>query len=78
MLDLGALIVAAVTLVTALLEERRRREPARRADEFEGDLAELDRALAAGDAAGIAARFERERRAALRLVPPGAAPSAER
>lgn len=69
-MDIGALLLAVITLVTALLDQRKRTAPAReRAQQDEavdGDLSAMDRAIAARDAVAIGARFERERLEALK------------
>ncbi len=78
-MDIGALLLAVIALVTAILDQRKRTAPAReRAQQDEAvdaDLKAMDRAIADLDAASIGARFERERRETLTRVPHQPGPS---
>ncbi len=69
-MDIGALLLAVIALVTAVLDQRKRTAPAReRAQQDEAvdaDLNGMDAAIADLDAASIGARFEQERREALK------------
>lgn len=69
-MDIGALLLSVITLVLALLDQRKRTAPARaRAQQDEAadaDLNGMDAAIADLDAASIGARFERERREVLK------------
>jgi hypothetical protein len=69
-MDVGALLLAVIALVTAILDQRKRTAPAReRAQQDEAvdaDLNGMDAAIADGDANSMAARFERERREVLK------------
>lgn len=73
-MDIGALLLAVIALITAVLDQRKRTAPAReRAKQDEAvddDLNAMDRAIAELDAASIGARFERERRETLKRVGP--------
>lgn len=74
-MDIGALLLAVIALVTAILDQRKRTAPAReRAQQDEAvdaDLNAMDGAIADLDAASIGARFERERREVLKRTAPG-------
>lgn len=78
-MDIGALLLAVISLVTAILEGRARTAPARaeaeRNEAVDDDLNAMDRAIADLDAASIGARFERERREALKRLPPQSGPA---
>ncbi|MCS6290366.1 MAG: hypothetical protein H8K10_15530 [Nitrospira sp.] len=78
-MDIGALLLGVISLVLALLDQRKRTAPARvRAQQDEAvddDLKAMDRAIADLDAASIGARFERERRETLKRVPPQSGPA---
>lgn len=67
----GALVLALLNLVLALMEGRRRTAPQRERAAAEADLqeayAEMDRALAEGDSGQVGQLFERERREGLRV-----------
>lgn len=69
-MDVGALLLAVIALITAVLDQRKRTAPAReRAQQDEAvdaDLDGMDAAIAAQDADWIAARFEWERREAFK------------
>jgi hypothetical protein len=69
-MDIGALLLAVIALVTAVLDQRKRTAPAReRAQQDEAvdaDLNGMDAAIADLDAASIGTRFERERRETLK------------
>lgn len=80
-MDIGALLLAVIALVTAVLDQRKRTAPAReRAQQDEAvdaDLNGMDAAIADLDAASIGARFERERREAIKrtAADPGRGPA---
>jgi len=78
-MDIGALLLGVISLVLALLDQRKRTAPAReRAQQDEAvddDLNAMDRAIADLDAASIGARFEQERREALKRLPPQSGPA---
>jgi hypothetical protein len=78
-MEFGALLIAAIGLVTAILDERRRTAPARdrRALEadYDADMQRANQALPRGDAAALTQLFDQERQAAIRrgdLDPRGA------
>lgn len=78
-MDIGALLLAVIALITAILDQRKRTAPARereqRNEAVDDDLNAMDRAIADLDAASIGARFEQERREALKRVPPQSGPA---
>ena len=70
MVELGALALAIVSLITAILDDRRagrpQRERARQDEDYDQDIRRNARAAASGDAATLTMDFEAERQSAIR------------
>ena len=69
-MELGALALAIVSLIAAILDDRRagrpQRERAQQDEDYDQDIRRNARAAATGDAATLTMDFEAERQAAIR------------